>query len=386
MDTKNHSFLPFAKPCLSEAAIEEVVETLKSGWITTGPRVKKFEEDLAAYVSTPYVACLSSATAGLHLALAALNLHPGDEVITTAFTFIATYNTIVQAGGTPVPVDVESGTYNLNCDLVEKAITPKTKAIVPVHFAGAPVDLDRIYDIAKKHHLRVIEDAAHAIGTEYKGKKIGSFGDTQVFSFHPNKNMTTGEGGALSSSNKAMQEFVPMARFHGINREAWNRFAKDGSQLYDVNMAGFKYNMMDIQAALGIHQLKALDGFIKNRQERVAIYQEALKGIACLSLPKAPNYDHNHAWHLYAPTIEPKIAGIDRNKLIEKMKEKNIGLGLHWQAPHLFSFYRKQFGFKEGMCPVAENIADNIFSLPLFPQMTDDEQNRVIESLKEVLK
>lgn len=366
MDTKNHSFLPFAKPCLSDAAIEEVVATLKSGWITTGPRVKKFEEDLATYINGPYVACLSSATAGLHLALAALNLHPGDEVITTAFTFIATYNTIVQAGGTPVPVDVEAGTYNLNCNLLEKAITPKTKAIVPVHFAGAPVDLDRIYSIAKKYNLRVIEDAAHAIGTEYKGKKIGSFGDTQVFSFHPNKNMTTGEGGALVSSHKDMQEFVPMGRFHGINREAWNRFAKDGSQLYDVNMAGFKYNMMDIQAALGIHQLKALDGFIESRQKRVAIYQEALKGIACLSLPKAPNYDHNHAWHLYAPTIEPKIAGIDRNKLIEKMKEKILVLVYTGKHHIYFLSIVNSLGLKKAYAPLLKILQTTSLVFPFF--------------------
>lgn len=386
MTTKSHTFLPFAKPCLSDAAIQEVVETLKSGWITTGPRVKKFEKDLEAYLSAPHVDCLSSATAGLHVALLSLDLKPGDEVITTSFTFIATFNTIVQAGGIPVPVDVDRHTYNIDCDLLEKAITKKTKAIVPVHFGGAPVDLDRIYEIAKKHQLRVIEDAAHAIGTEYKNKKVGSFGDTQVFSFHPNKTMTTGEGGAISSHHKETIDFIQMARFHGINREAWNRFSKEGSQLYDVRLAGFKYNMMDIQAALGIHQLKDLDYFIEQRQKRVAIYQKELKDIPALTLPQTPSYAHKHAWHLYAPTLDPKIAGFSRNTLIEKMKENNIGVGLHWQAPHLFSFYQEHFGFKEGDCPIAETIADHIFSLPLFPQMTDDDQNRVIDVLKKVLK
>lgn len=381
---KDDDFLPFTRPDISDAEIEEVVDSLRTGWLTTGPKVKQFEADLAAYTSAPFLSCISSATAGLHLALLGLHLKPGDEVITTAFTFIATYNTIVQAGGIPVPIDVEPGTYNLNIEHLEKAITKKTKAIVPVHFAGAPVDLDALYKIADTYNLAVIEDAAHAIGTRYKGKKIGSFGDTQVFSFHPNKTMTTSEGGAVSTSNQALYKYVNCARFHGINREAWNRFSKEGSQLYDVVMAGFKYNMMDIQGAIGIHQLKRLDQFIDGRQKRVAIYNDQLKALKALELPRAPVYDHHHAWHLYAPTVRHKK--ITRNELINRMKDENIGLGLHWQAPHLFSFYQEHYGYRPGDFPIAEDVADNIVSLPLFPQMTDDQQNRVIDALKKILQ
>ena len=379
-------FLPFTKPFISDDAIQEVVDTLKSGWITTGPRVKQFEEDLKHYVNAPNISCLSSATAGLQLALQSLDLQSGDEVITTSFTFIATLNTIVQAGGTPVLVDVDPLTYNMNVEDIASKITAKTKAIVPVHFGGAPVDLDVIYDLAETHNLRVIEDAAHAIGTEYKSKKIGSFGDTQVFSFHPNKNMTTGEGGAVASQNTATLQYVNLAKFHGINREAWNRFSKDGSQLYDVEMAGYKYNMMDLQAALGVHQLKALDRFIENRQKRVDIYRSELSALEGLHLPEAPSYTHKHAWHLFAPTINTGHTNLTRDQLIQKMKDENIGLGLHWQAPHLFSFYKKTFGFKEGDFPHAERIGETIFSLPLFPHMTDDDQSRVIDALTKILK
>jgi dTDP-4-amino-4,6-dideoxygalactose transaminase len=380
-------FLPFTKPCLSEESIAEVVDSLRSGWLTTGPKVKKFETILQKYLGCEKnVIALSSATAGLYLSLTSLKIQPGDEVITTSFTFVATLNTIVQAGGKPVLVDVEKGTYNMDVSQIEGAITPRTKAIVPVHFAGAPVDLDPLHDIARRHNLHVIEDAAHAIGTEYKGKKIGSFGDTQVFSFHPNKNITTGEGGCVSSSDSDLIRNLSTAKFHGIDRESWNRFSKEGSQLYDVVTPGLKYNMMDLQAALGLHQLPELDHFIDLRTKRVKKYLEAFHGWEELSLPQVPTYFHRHAWDLFAPTLNSKKTGISRDELIAKLKEENIGAGLHWQAPHLFSFYQDTFGFKVGDFPNAEYIADHVLSLPLFPQMTDDEQSRVINALRKILK
>ena len=382
----NEEFLPFSRPSISQGAIDEVVACLKSGWITTGPRVTQFEDDLKAYVGAPHVLALTSATAGLHLALVALKLEPGDEVITTPMTFAATLNTIVLAGGRPVLVDVEPGTYNMDVTRIEKAITKRTRAIMPVHFGGLPVDLDPLYDLAKKHNLRVIEDAAHAIGTEYKGKRIGSFGDIQVFSFHPNKNMTTGEGGCVATRDEKLAGDIALLRFHGMDREAWNRFGKKGSQHYEIISPGYKYNMMDIQAALGLHQLKQLDGFIKRRTEIALRYHKLLSGWPQVTLTKAPAYAHLHAWHLYTPLINPDAAKMDRDAFMQGMKERNIGTGLHDRAVHLYPYYREQFGFKRGDFPNAEAISDRIVSLPLFPLMTDADQDRVIAAMKDLFR
>ena len=382
----NEEFLPFSRPSISQAAIDEVVACLKSGWITTGPRVKQFEEDLKAYLGAPHVLALASATAGLHLVLTALELKPGDEVITTPMTFAATLNTIVLAGGRPVLVDVEPGTYNMDVTKIEKAVTPRTRAIMPVHFAGLPVDLDPLYDIAQKHKLRVIEDAAHAIGTEYKGRRIGSFGDNQVFSFHPNKNMTTGEGGCVATRDEKLASDVALLRFHGMDREAWHRFGKKGNQHYEIIAPGYKYNMMDIQAALGLHQLKQLDGFIRRRTELAARYHRILRDWPQWTLTMTPAYKHLHAWHLYTPLINPDAAKMDRDAFMQGMKERNIGTGLHYRAVHLYPYYREQFGFKRGDFPNAETISDRIVSLPLFPAMTDADQDRVIEAMEDLFR
>lgn len=383
-EKKEEPFLPFSRPSISQAAIDEVVACIRSGWITTGPRVKQFEDDLKAYCGAPHALALSSATAGLHLVLAALELKPGDEVITTPMTFAATLNTIVLTGGKPVCVDVEPGTYNMDVTRIEKAITKKTRAIMPVHFAGLPVDLDPLYDLAKKHGLRVVEDAAHAIGTEYKGKRIGSFGDIQVFSFHPNKNMTTGEGGCVVTRDEKMVEQVALLRFHGMDREAWNRFGKKGSQHYEIIAPGYKYNMMDMQAALGLHQLKQLDGFIRRRTELALRYQKLLAGWPQWALPAAPAYPHLHAWHLYTPLINPEAAGMDRDAFMQGMKERNIGTGLHYRAVHLYPYYREHFGFKRGDFPNAEAVSDRIVSLPLFPAMTDADQDRAVAAMADL--
>ena len=377
-------FLPFSRPSISREAINEVVACLESGWITTGPRVKKFEEDLKRYFNAPHVLALSSATAGLHLALLALELKPGDEVITTPMTFAATLNTIVLAGGKPVLVDVELDTYNLDVSKLAQAITKRTRAIMPVHFAGLPVDLDPLYELADKHGLRVIEDAAHAIGTEYKGKRIGAFGDTQVFSFHPNKNMTTGEGGCVVTRDDELAKKVALLRFHGMDREAWNRFGKSGSQHYEIITPGLKYNMMDIQAALGLHQLPALDGFIKRRTELALRYQKLLAGWPQWTRPGTPVFAHRHAWHLYAPLINPAAAGTDRDGFMQGMKERNIGTGLHYRAAHLYPYYRDRYGFKPGDFPNAESISDRIVSLPLFPGMRDTDQDRAIAAMADL--
>lgn len=373
------TFLPFSKPHISQAAIDEVVACLKSGWITTGPRVAQFTEDLKTYFDAPFALPLASATAGLQVALMAMDLKPGDEVITTPLTFAATLNTIVLAGGKPVLVDIEPGTRNMDANLVERAITNKTRVILPVHFAGAPVDLDPLYALAQQYNLRILEDAAHSIGTEYKGKRLGSFGDTQVFSFHPNKNMTTGEGGCVVTRDEKLADLIAKLRFHGIDRNSFNRFSKSGSQDYEIVLPGFKYNMMDIQAALGIHQLRDLNSFIERRTELAMRYQEAMSDWAEWSLPVSPAYPHKHAWHLYVPLINEEVAGMNRDDFMQKMKDNDIGTGLHYRAVHLYPYYREAFGFKEGDFPHAEDVGNRIVSLPLFPLMTDQDHDRVLD-------
>ena len=377
-------FLPFSRPSISQAAIDEVIACLRSGWITTGPRVAQFTESLKEYFQAPFAMPLTSATAGLHLALLAIGLQPGEEVITTPLTFAATLNTIVLAGGKPILVDIDAKTLNMNVDLLEQAISSRTRAILPVHFAGLPVDVDILYDIAQRHGLRVIEDAAHAIGSEYKGRRIGSFGDTQVFSFHPNKNMTTGEGGCVVTRDQEMAERIAQLRFHGIDRQAWNRYGKHGSQDYEVVLPGYKFNMTDIQAAIGIHQLKDLNSFITRRNELANRYQEALSDWMQWTLPMRPQFDHLHSWHIYTQLINEDITHINRDEFMRAMQERNIGTGLHYRAVHLYPFYRQAFGFKLGDFPQAEDVCERIVSLPLFPGMTDAEHDRVLDVMYSV--
>ena len=379
-------FLPFARPGLSEEAIAEAVECLRSGWITTGPRVQKFEGLLKEYCQAPHALTVSSATAGLFLALKALKLAPGDEVITTPMTFVCTANVIVHAGAKPVFVDIEEKTCNIDIEKVEKALTPRTRAVIPVHFHGLPVDLDPLYDLAQKHGFRVIEDAAHAIGAHYKGRPIGSFGDIQVFSFHPNKNMTTGEGGCITTRDDAMARSMTLNRFHGIDREAWNRFGKQGSQHYDVLEPGYKFNMMDLQAALGIHQLKSLDLFIEKRTALAQRYRDALKDIEGLILPGTPSYDSKNAWHQFAVRMNEDKTSLTRDDFMEAMKHRNIGTGLQFCAAHLYTFYKETYGYKEGDFPIAEKVGRTIASLPLFPEMSSQDQDRVITAIQEIFQ
>ncbi|QGP49349.1 UDP-4-amino-4-deoxy-L-arabinose--oxoglutarate aminotransferase [Piscirickettsia salmonis] len=386
MTEMTDSFLPFVKPLISEAAIDEVVDSIRSGWLTTGPKVKRFEEMLAEYVHAPQALTVSSATAGLHLVLAAMALKPNDEVITTPLTFVATANSIVAAGAKPRFVDVDPNTFNLDVNQIEAAINENTRAIMPVHFAGLTVDLDPIYALAKQYNLRVVEDAAHAIGAGYKQQKIGSFGDIQVFSFHPNKNMTTGEGGAIICHDEALAKKIQLLRFHGIDREAWNRFSKEGRQDYEVVAPGFKYNMMDIQAALGLHQLPALDGFINQRRLIAERYLSELASWPEWQLPENAPYDNLHAWHIFTPLLQ-ECAGMSRDQFVDCMKEHNIGVGVHWPRPvHLYAYYREFLGHKEGDFPHAEQIMSRIVSLPMFPGMTGAEQGRVIAAMKTIFK
>ena len=380
------AFIPFSRPSFNAETLQEVMDCLQSGWITTGPRVQQFESDLAAYIGAPHVLTLTSATAGLYLALLALEIGPGDEVITTPLTFAATINVIALVGATPVLVDVDPLTYNIDLDQLEARITPRTKVIMPVHFAGLPVDMIRLNALAQKHGLRVIEDAAHAIGTQCQGQGIGSFGDIQVFSFHATKNMTTGEGGALVTRDPELEKKISVLRFHGIDRPAWNRFSQKGSPHYDVITPAIKFNMMDIQAALGLHQLKHLDSFIERRTLLVERYRAAFDKRDYLTCPPLPRAGDRHAWHLFAPCVNEAAMGMDRDTLLATLKENHVGVSLHYRPVHLFSAYQKDYGFKEGDFPVAEDIGRRTFSLPLFPDLTFEEQDRIIATLDRIAK
>lgn len=377
-------FIPFAVPSLGDDDIQAVTDCLRSGWLATGPKVQEFEQKLAEYVGAPFAVSVNSATSGLHLALLACGVGPGDEVLTTPFTFVATANVILHVGATPVFIDIEEGSYNIDVSQIEQAITPKTKAIMPVHFTGLPVDLDPLYDLAKKYSLRVIEDAAHAIGATYKNRQIGSFGDIQVFSFHPCKNMTTGEGGAITTSDEDVAKKLRTLRFFGIDRDAWNRYGKSGSQHIDVVLPGYKCNMSDIQASLGLSQLKKLGAMNARRKHLVNRYFEHLAGWEELIVPSFPNYEHENSWHIFAPRLHPEKAPLSRDDFMAEMKELNIGTGLHYPALHLYSYYRETYGYKPGDFPNVEATANSIVSLPLFSHMTEMQQDYVINAMREI--
>jgi dTDP-4-amino-4,6-dideoxygalactose transaminase len=378
-------FLPFSTPTIDDAEIDEVVDSLRSGWITTGPKVKRFEEAFREYVGAPFAVPLSSATAGLHLTLLAMKIKEGDEIITTPMTFASTVSMIVLCGGTPVLVDIEAGTLNLDVAKVRERITPRTRAVIPVHFAGQVCDMDPLLALAEEFGLTVIEDAAHAAGTEYKGRRVGSLDTVSIFSFHPNKNITTGEGGMVCTPDEALAEEISLLKFHGMSREAWKRFAASGSPNYDIILPGFKYNMMDIQAAIGIHQLPRLDGFIERRREIAEFYNRELADVAELALPAYAPYEQRHAWHLYTPLVRTERLTIDRDRFMDELKKLNIGSGLHYKAVHHHAWYREHLPQPAGSLPNADYASDRILSLPLFPKMTDDDALDVVAAVKDVI-
>jgi len=380
------TFLPFSTPTIDDAEINEVVDSLKSGWITTGPKVKRFEEAFRAYVGARFAIPLSSATAGLHLTLLALGIGEGDEIITTPMTFASTVSMIVLCGATPVLADIEPGTLNIDVSKVRDKISPRTKAIIPVHFAGQSCDMDPLFALAAQHDLKIIEDAAHAAGTEYKGKRIGSLKSISIFSFHPNKNITTGEGGMVCTANETLAEEISLLKFHGMNREAWKRFAASGSPNYDIMLPGFKYNMMDIQAAIGIHQLPKLDSFIDKRREIAEFYNRELADLDELALPAYAPYKQRHAWHLYTPLIRIEQLTIGRDRFMEELKKHNIGSGLHYKAIHHHAWYRKNMPVTDNELPIASYASERILSLPLFPKMTMEDAGDVVEAVKDILR
>jgi len=377
-------FLVFGAPVIGEEEIAEVIATLRSGWIGTGPRVQEFERRFAAVVGAKYAVALNSCTAGLHLSLKVLGVGPGDEVITTPLTWCATANVVVHVGARPVFVDVDRATGNILPDQVEAAITPRTKAIMPVHFAGRACDMDAIMDIARRHGLKVVEDAAHAIEATWKGRKVGSIGHCTAFSFYANKNITTAEGGMVTTDDETLAERMRILSLHGVSADAWRRFRPDGPAHVEVIEPGFKYNMTDIQAALGLRQLDKLHEHHERRERLWRFYDEALAGLP-LRLPAPPEPDCCHARHMYTVLVDASRARLDRDSLREALRARNIGTGVHYVALHLHRYYRESLGLRRGMFPNAEYISDHTLSLPLTAGMTERDAQDVVNALREAL-
>jgi len=381
MNIRN-DFLPFSRPSIGEAEIDRVVNCLKSGWITTGAVCKEFEDAFCGLTGAGKAVALNSATAGMHLMLTALDLEPGDEVITPSMTFASTINMIALRRAKPVFVDIEYETLNLNTELIEEAITPQTKAIIPVHFAGAPADMDKISELADRYSIMVVEDAAHAVGCYYKGIHAGGFGHPAIFSFHPIKNITTGEGGMITLNDVVLEKKLRLLRFHGIERDAWKRYGKGGNPSYDIIEPGYKYNLPDLLAALGLAQFERWKELNKRRHQWAMLYLDELSDVKGIELPGVPPYDHIHAWHLFIV----KIKDYPRDLFMQKLSEYNIGYGLHFPPAHTLSYVDEKYYVDESLLPQTNRAADKILSLPLFPDMTREDVQYVCEAVREILK
>ena len=380
-------FLPFSRPSIGEDAIESVAESIRSGWVAMGPKVTQFEKTISEYVGSKYAISMNSATAGLHSSVMAMGIGKGDEVITTPMTFASTVNAIILAGAKPVLVDIDRHSLNIDVNKIEQAVTARTKAIIPVHFAGMPCDMDVIEEIAKKHNLMIIEDAAHAMGASYKGSRTGSDkgrGHVAVFSFHPTKNITTAEGGIVCTEDEEIAEYLSVFRQNGMSKGAWNRYSSSGNTHYDVPVPGLKYQMSDIQAAIGLSQLKQLDSFNRRRREICEAYEKELSDCPGISFQQSAGYEHVHSRHIFPILVDTDTLKIDRDTFMQQMKERNIGTAIHYNAIHLFSGYAKALGKKRGDFPEAEYVSDRILSIPLFPAMTDDDLAYCIDAIKEI--
>jgi len=369
---------------IEEPEIAEVVDCLRSGWIGTGPRVARFEEHFREYKEAEHAVALNSCTAALHLSLAALGVGPGSEVIVPTMTFVATCSAVVHAGAVPVLVDCERDTQNIDPELIEAAITPRTRAIVVVHFAGRPCAMDRIAAIAQRHGLALIEDCAHAIETEFHGRKAGTMGDVGCFSFYVTKNIVTGEGGMAIVRSREVADRMRTLALHGMTKDAWRRFSDKGYIHYDVVDAGFKYNMMDLQAALGIHQLARVERYWKRRREIWSAYCEALRELPVF-LPKAPAAGTRHAHHLFTLLLDLDNLTLTRDECLERMTAQKIGVGVHYRAVHLHPFYQERYGYRVGQFPAAEWISDRTLSLPVSPKLTDEDVSDVVRAVERTL-
>lgn len=371
--------IPYALPYIGEEEIQQVVSAIRSNWLTRGPKTSEFETQFAAYVETSYAIGLNSCTAGLHLAQLVLGIGRGDEVITTPYTFIATVNTIIHTGATPIFVDIDPITMNLDPTLLEKAITSRTKAIIPVHFAGFPCEMDSIKRLADRYNLRIIEDAAHAMYTKYKGRPVGSIGDMTCFSFYVTKNLATGEGGMVTTADEELADRIRIMSLHGMSKNAWNRYSEKGAWYYEVDYPGYKYNMTDIQAALGLVQLKKLDQMQALREQYAAMYSKAFSSCDALTLP-FDSAEHHHAWHLYVIRIHDQLLSITRNEFIEELNRADIGTSVHFIPVPYHPYYRNR-GYKLEDYPQTKRAYECAISLPLYPSMSETQVNYVIEQV-----
>ncbi|MBX9772262.1 MAG: DegT/DnrJ/EryC1/StrS aminotransferase family protein [Candidatus Obscuribacterales bacterium] len=378
-------FLAFHKPNIGPAEEAEVIDALRSGWLTTGPKTKKFEREFADFVGAKHGVAVNSCTAALHVALLAAGVGTGDEVITSPITFASTANVIVHSGATPVFVDVEPETLNLDPAKLEAAITPRTKVIIPVHFAGHPCDMDEIKAIADKHKLTIIEDAAHSPDAHYKGKRIGSISPATCFSFYATKNITTGEGGMLTTDDQAFAEKCAILALHGISKDAWKRYSSSGYQHWDILDPGFKYNMFDLQAALGLVQLKRVDEFWTERKRQFEFYGKAFADLPEITLPIVRDYVKS-SYHLYVIQVKTEELGIDRDTFMNALQAENIGIGIHFRAVHLHPYYKNTFGFAEGMFPNAEYASDRVISLPLYPGLPQADMELVAKAVHKLVQ
>lgn len=375
------SYLVFGQPLIEQPEIDEVVGSLHSSWLGTGPKVAEFERRVAAYKQVPHALALNSCTAGLHLGCLALGLGPGDEVITTPMTFCASINAIVHAGATPVLADVDRTTMNLDPAQVEAQITPRTKAILLVHFAGRPCDMDALLAIAQRHRLLVIEDCAHAIETEHRGRKAGTIGDLGVLSFYSTKNIVTGEGGMLLTKDPAIARRTKVMGLHGMSADAWKRFSDDGYRHYDVEEIGFKYNMMDLCAAIGLHQIERVEPWW---QRRLSIWKRYLQAFADLpiDLPAPWEPHERHALHLFTIGVDQARCGVSRDEMLLRLHRQNIGTGVHYRSIPSLSVYRQRFGWRPEEYPNAHAIGEQTLSLPLSPRLSDEDVQDVVAAVR----
>jgi dTDP-4-amino-4,6-dideoxygalactose transaminase len=383
--------VPFNLPTIEDEEIEEVVRTLRSGWLTTGPKTAQFEAEFKAYVGAPLALAVNSATAGLHLALAALEIGAGDEVITTPLTFCATVNTILHVGATPVLADVGSN-GNIDPTSIAKRITARTRAIMPVHLGGLPCDMDAIWSLARRHGLGVIEDAAHAVGSHYHGLPIGAGeasgqakSDAVVYSFYATKNLTTGEGGMVTTHEPRLDEQMRTLCLHGISRDAWNRYSDRGNWHYDVTTCGFKYNLSDIQAAIGIHQLRKQERFVDARTRYASLYNQAFEDVAEVECPP-DSQSCRHSWHLYALRLKLEKLNISRGQFIQELRRKNISASVHFIPIPLFKYFASFVDLPHNQCPSAMKLYPRLVSLPLYPAMSVRQVHYVSESIKEIIR
>jgi dTDP-4-amino-4,6-dideoxygalactose transaminase len=377
------SFIPFSAPSIRDAEVDAVVAVLESGWLTTGPRVREFEAAMAAYTGARFAIALNSCTAALHLSLLAAGVGRGDEVITTPLTFCATVNAIIHTGATPVLVDIAGDSMNLDPAMVDAAITDRTAAILPVHFAGRPADMAALRQVASRQGLALIDDAAHALGAAIDGRRVGAISDLSCFSFHATKNLTTGEGGMVTTDSAEWADRIRLLALHGMSRDGWTRYAREGTPHYDVVEPGFKCNMMDIQAALGLRQLARFDAM---QQRRTSIWQRYDEGLAGLPIhrPLSPAPGTVHARHLYTILVDRDECGLSRDDLFAALRTRGIGTSVHFRALHLHPAYAHQ-GYTRGAFPQAEYVSDRTLSLPLFADLGDDDVTRVVEALTELL-